>query len=303
MLQKKKISALIILIILLAGIILFSLTFIKPGDANNHKITVAASIMPQKEFIKKIAGDKVNVVIMVPPGADPHTYEVESSKLRQVSDADIYLEVGSGIEFELTWMDKIKSINPDMVVVNTSKGINLIKMQNAENNSSGSKLESESDPHVWTSPKNAMLMVENTYEALVKVDPTNKEYYYQNKEKYLKELIELDSETAKELDGKNITKMLVYHPAWGYFAQEFGLQQIAIEKEGKEPTPQTMADIISMAKKNNIKLIFTSPQVSTKNADTIAHEINGKVVIIDPLSSNYLENMENLLKIIKNENT
>ncbi|MCK9152471.1 metal ABC transporter solute-binding protein, Zn/Mn family [Methanobacterium alcaliphilum] len=302
MTPKKKILVLIILLIALTSLLLFALTFIYSDSDNTQKITVAASIMPQKEFIEKIAGDKINVVIMVPSGADPHTYEPESSKLRQVSQADVYLEVGSGIEFELIWMDKLKSMNPEMVVVNSSKGINLIKMEDSGSNSAESHLESESDPHVWTSPKNAMMMVENTYEALAKADPANQNYYYQNKENYLNKLGELDTEISRELSGKNNSIMLVYHPAWGYFAKEFGLKQIAIEKEGKEPTPQTMADIIAMAKENDIKVIFISPQISRKNADTIARDIGADVVVIDPLSSNYMENMENLLKTLKNQN-
>jgi zinc transport system substrate-binding protein len=273
---------------------------------SSQKILVVASVLPQKEFVDAVGGDKVQTVIMVPPGADPHTYEPKASQLQQMANAGMYVQVGSGIEFEISWMDKIKSFNQNMYIINGSKGINLIKSSEDEHstednfNHDEGHGHSESDPHVWVSPLNAMIMVENIYQGLVKIDSKNKEYYLINKENYLKKLRQLDKNITSELSDKNGTKILVYHPSWGYFCQEYGLTQIAIEKEGKDPTPKGMAILINQAKKDNIKVIFISPQYNTRSAEVIASEIGGKVVSIDELDPDYLNNMNHVVQSFKN---
>ncbi|MDZ4171847.1 MAG: zinc ABC transporter substrate-binding protein [Methanobacteriaceae archaeon] len=273
---------------------------------SSQKILVVASVLPQKEFVDAVGGDKVQTVIMVPPGADPHTYEPKASQLQQITNAGMYVQVGSGIEFEISWMDKIKSFNQNMYIMNGSKGINLIKSSEDEHSTEDNSHHdeghghSESDPHVWVSPLNAMIMVENIYQGLVKIDPKNKEYYLINKENYLKKLRQLDKNITSELSDKKGTKILVYHPSWGYFCQEYGLTQIAIEKEGKDPTPKGMAILINQAKKDNIKVIFISPQYNTRSAEVIASEIGGKVVSIDELAPDYLNNMNHVVQSFKN---
>ena len=248
---------------------------------DSKQIGVVVSILPQAEFVERIGGNKVQVTVMVPPGASPHTYEPIPSQLKEVSKAKMYAKVGSGIEFELAWMDKIISVNKEMLIVDCSKGIELI----------------DNDPHIWLSPKNAKIMVENIYQGLVQVDPANQEYYARNKEKYLQELDKLDNEIARALSGKKNRKIMVYHPAWTYFARDYGLEQIPIEKEGKEPTPQGIASLIKQARENNITVIFASPQFNTKTADVIAKEIDGRVVLISPLEKNYLENMRKVAEV------
>ncbi|BDZ68900.1 metal ABC transporter solute-binding protein, Zn/Mn family [Methanobacterium ferruginis] len=242
------------------------------------------TVGPQEEFVKRVGGDRVNVTVIVPSGADPHTYEPLPNQMKQVQDAQIYFQVGSGIEFELSWMDKIASMNPEMKLVNTSEGITLLP--------NTAEQEEGSDPHVWVSPKNAKIMVDNIYQTLIQTDPENKDYYTENRDEYLKELDELDKNITQTLSGKNNTKIMVYHPAWAYFCRDYNLQQIAIESEGKEPTPQEIANLVDEARADNIKIIFVTPEFSSSNAEVIANEIGGKVVVVDPLDSNYLENMQ-----------
>jgi len=261
--------------ILVAVCLIGAYLLIPQTEKVDNKIGVVVSILPQAEFVEGIGGDKVKVTVMVPLGASPHTYEPIPSQLKEVSKAKMYAKVGSGVEFELAWIDKIISVNKEMLVVDCSKGIELI----------------ENDPHIWLSPKNAKIMVENIYQGLIQINPANQEYYARNKEKYLQELDKLDNEIAQALSEKKNRKIMVYHPAWAYFARDYGLEQIPIEKEGKEPTPQGIASLIKQARENNITVIFASPQFSTKTADVIAKEINGKVVLISPLEKNYLENM------------
>ena len=200
----------------------------------------------------------------------------------------MYVEIGTPIEFELNYMDKMKDINPHMVVVNSSKGIDLIP-NTAEH-------ENNSDPHVWVSPKNAKVMVENIYQGLVQLDPNNTAYYTNNRDNYLKQLDELNMNITNSLKGKENSQIIVYHPAWAYFCRDYNLTQIPIETGGKEPTSQEIASVIDLAKKNNIKVIFVEPQYSSKSADVIAAEINGKVVKIDDLAENYIENLNNVAK-------
>lgn len=259
----------------------------------NKRIGVVVSILPQAEFVEKVGGDKVQVVVMVPPEASPHTYEPTPSQLKEVSKAKMYAKVGSGVEFELAWMDKIISVNKGMLVIDCSKRMELIEGEH-DGEPHEHKEEHEHhgvDPHIWLSPKNAKIMVENIYQGLIQIDPANQEYYARNKEKYLQELDELDNEITQALSGKKNRKIMVYHPAWAYFARDYGLEQIPIEGEGKEPTPQGIANLIKQAKENNITVIFASLQFSTKSAEVVAKEIDGEVVLISPLEKSYLENM------------
>ena len=298
--MERKVLYIIIGCLILILLIATGVYFIENSysNANNQselsggKIGVVVTIGPQEEFAKRIGGDKVNVTVMVPSGADPHTYEPLPNQMKQVEDADVYFQVGSDIEFEKTWMDKLAAMNPQMKVVNTSQGIELIP--------NTAEQEEGSDPHVWVSPRNAKIMVENMYESLVEIDPQNKDYYTKNKDEYIKQLDELDKNITQILGGKNNTKIMVYHPSWAYFCRDYNLDQISIETEGKEPTAQGIANLIDQAKKENISVIFVSPEFSSNNAKVIADEIGGKVVVVDPLSENYLENMKKVAEAFAN---
>ncbi|MBI4813767.1 MAG: zinc ABC transporter substrate-binding protein [Methanobacterium sp.] len=284
--ERKKIliTSISILILILITFTYFYTSTGNSTGSSDGKIGVVVTVGPQEEFVKRVGGDRVNVTVMVPPGADPHTYEPLPNQMKQVQNAQIYFQVGSDIEFELTWMDKLTSMNSQMKLVNTSAGIQLVP-----NTAEG---EEGSDPHVWVSPRNAKVMVENIYQSLVQADPENKDYYTKNRDEYLKELDELDKNITQTLSGKNNTKIMVYHPAWAYLCRDYDLQQISIEQAGKEPTPQNIASLVDTARNENIKVIFVSPEFSTSNAQVIASEIGGKVVVVDPLSQNYLENMK-----------
>ena len=296
--KKRRIIIVTILIIgfLTAGIFIYSASQTQLNINNQDKIGVIVSIPPEAEFVEKIGGDKVKVTTMVPPGANPHTYEPLPEQLKEVSNAKIYAQIGSGLEFETVWMDKLSAANKNMLVINCSKGISLIPNQEVDEHAT----ESQYDTHVWVSPKNAKIMVENIYQGLIQVDPANKDYYKSNKEKYLQELDNSDKSINKTLQSEKNRKILVYHPAWGYLCRDYGLTQISIEKDGKEPTPQGMTNLIDQARKENIKVIFISPQFSRKSADSVASEIGGQVVMIDDLDKNYIENLNKVAEAFKN---
>lgn len=258
-------------------------------EVNNGKIDVAVSIGPEVEFVKAVGGDKVNVILMVPSGSDPHTYEPLPGQLTRVSNAKMYAEVGTPVEFEINYMGKIKSINPTMLVVNCSEGVNLIS-NTAENESD------EVDPHIWTDPKNAEIMVENIYQGLVQIDPADKDYFQKNRDQYLKKLDELDKNATKLIKEKNGSIIIVFHPAFGYYAKEYNLTMIAAMINDEEPSPQRIAMLVDTAQKNNIHVVFTEPQYDQKYMQSVASQIGGRVVFVNDLDENYLQNMENISK-------
>ncbi|MFW6176354.1 MAG: metal ABC transporter solute-binding protein, Zn/Mn family [Thermoplasmatota archaeon] len=262
-------------------------------DAEDYELNVAVTIPPQKEFVEEIGGDNVKVTLMVPPGQDPHSYEPETRQMRELAKADIYFKVGSGLEFEKTWMSTMKEYNPDMKIVDGSNGIQLLTMDNHEADD-GHEHDEDVDPHIWLSPKNAIKMVDNLVNGLIEKDSDNEEFYKENAEDYKNKLSELDSELKEGLSQYKQREFLVYHPSFGYLENEYNLTQIPIQEQGKQPGTKGLENIIAQAKENNISVIFVSPQFDDSNANTIAEEIDGEVVKLNPLAEDYLDNMRKL---------
>lgn len=288
--ERRRILIVLLLFtgILIAGLFIYFAASSQETE-DNSKINVAVSIGPEVEFVKAVGGNKVNVILMVPSGADPHTYEPLPGQLTRVSNAKMYAEVGTPVEFETNYMAKIKSINPTMLVVNCSKGVPLLS-NTAENESD------EVDPHIWTDPKNAEIMVENIYHGLVQLDPADKEYFQKNRDQYLQKLNALDKNTAKLLKEKNSSIIIIYHPAFGYYAKTYNLTMVAAMLNDEEPSPQRIAMMVDTARKNNISVVFTEPQYDPKAMQSIASQIGGRVVFVNDLDENYIQNMENIAK-------
>lgn len=253
---------------------------------DDGKLVVAVTIPPEQEFVERVGGDHVRVILLVPPGADPHTYEPPPGIIADLAEADVYAAMGSGIEFELIWKDKIAAMNPGMLVVDCSRGIDLI--------STGAGGRPGTDPHIWLSPGCARIMVENICQGLMEVDPENADTYRRNADAYQDELDALDEEIAGALAASGVKRIMVYHPSWAYFARDYGLEQIPIESEGKEPSPRGIEHLITQAKEGHIRVVFASPEYSTRSAEVIASEINGTVVLVSPLAKDYLANMRHV---------
>jgi zinc transport system substrate-binding protein len=255
------------------------------------KLGVVITILPQAEFVENIGGDKVDITVMVPPGASPHTYEPTPSQMAAISEAKLYAKVGSGVEFELTWMDKLIAQNDDMLVVDCSKSIELQQMTAGDEDEPAGSM----DPHIWMSPRNAQVMVRNIADGLIQIDPDNRAYYEQNRDAYLQKLEQLDQDIREGLSGVKNRVFMVYHPAFGYFASNYDLTMLPIEAEGKEPTPAGLQHLIEQAKEQNIRVVFAEPQFNPQSAKVIADAINGRVVLINPLARDYIENLRTLL--------
>ncbi len=287
MVNRLTKSARIALALLFVVLLVSSAVSCGQEQESDNRIGVAVTILPQAEFVESVGGDRVSVTVMVPPGASPHATELTPSQMTEVAKAKTYAKVGSGIEFELTKMDDIEAVNKNMLVVDCSGGIDLIGSVDPD--------EPGSDPHIWLSPSNAKIMVQNICDGLVQVDPPNEAFYEQNRDDYLQKLDDLDQEIRDKLADVQNRAFIVFHPSWGYFARDYNLEQIPIEIGGKEPSIQDVARLIDVAKSRNIKIIFASPQFKKQMAEVISRDIGGSVVFIDPLAKDYLENMRTVL--------
>jgi len=286
--------------ILTAVLVVLALTATSE-ETDSDRLMVAVTILPQAGFVEAIGGDKVEVLVMVPPGYSPHICEVTPEQMIKLSKAKMYAKVGSPVEFELAWMDKLTEANKAMLVVDCSQGIQLLEMGELQCDHDDEQHHDHRgrDPHIWLSTRNAMMMVQNIRAGLVQVDPANQDYYEENCTDYLEQLTKLDSEIAESLSEVENRRFIVFHPAWGYFARDYDLVQIAVEQGGKEPDIDYRIRLIEEAKEHDIRVVFLSPQYPTKSADVIAREIGGRVVIIDPLAKDFIGNMRLVASAMK----
>jgi len=258
------------------------------------KVDVVVSILPQKTFVKKIAGDLVDVTVMVAPGASPAVYEPKPSQMKKITKAQIYFSIG--VPFEKAWLSRFKAQNPNMLLYDTSKGIKKLPMQE-HHHSHHHHSSSILDPHIWLSPTLVKIQAKNIADALKKIDPKHKTVYENNLNKFEQEINELNRRLSKILKPCQGKAMMVFHPSWGYFAKEYGLKQIPVEVEGKEPKSKELVKIIHEAKEEGVKTVFVQPQFSKRTAKVIATSIGAKIVEADPVAPNWAEN---LIQIAKN---
>jgi zinc transport system substrate-binding protein len=273
-------------------------------EATSDGLQVTVSIVPEKYFVERVGGEHVAVNVMVGPGESPHTYEPKTSQMTALSESNLYFSIG--VEFEDAWMERIAAANSDMEIIDISANLDKMAMT-SEHHHEGEESSEEAheeeheeehheegnlDPHVWTSPENAKVMSETIYEALAEADPAHADEFQANLESFIEDIDKLEAEIESGLANIESTKFIVFHPAWGYFARDFGLEQIAIEIEGSEPSAQELAGIIDEAIEEDAQVVFAQPEFSTKTAEYIASEINGRVILISPLAENWLENLQ-----------
>ena len=279
--MKKLLSLLLIIPMLLA----IGCSKEKKGQENfEGKIKIYTSVYPLYDFTKKIGGDKVDVTNLVPAGTEPHDWEISTSDIINLENADMLIYNGAGIE---NWTDKVISTleNKDIVYVKTSQGLDIHKIDDKDNKESKEHNHGTYDPHTWLSIKNAKQEMGNIKNALVKYDPNNANYYEDNYEKYSKKFDELDEKYSDTLGKIKNKTIIVSHEAFGYLCEEYDINQQGIEglAPDSEPDPARMSQIIKFAKKNNVKTIFFEELVSPKVAKTIAKEINAKTEVLNPL--------------------
>ncbi len=266
------------------------------------KPIVFVSIVPQKFFLEQLAEDVFDVEVMVRPGASPATYEPKPSQMAKLSLSLAYFAIG--VPFERSWLGKISGVNPRMLVVHTDKDIDKItisKHRHEDNEHHGhGKVINEYldheilDPHIWLSPRLVKKQAETILTALKIIAPEHSHAFEGNFKSLLSKIDVLDSELRETFAHKEGMQFMVFHPSWGYLADEYKLEQVAIEFEGKKPKPAQLKELILHARENDINVIFAQPQFSLKNARLVAREIEGQVITADPLAHDWFTNLRDV---------
>jgi zinc transport system substrate-binding protein len=244
------------------------------SPAPQARINVTVSILPQQYFVERIGGDRVSVSVMVPPGFSPETYEPRPSQIGALAAAQVYIRIR--VPFEDAWLERFVSANRHMLIVDQSEGIDRID---------------GTDPHIWLSPRLAKIQARTICDGLIVVDPDGESLYRANLEALLTDIDTLDADIRDTLSGLEGRKFIVLHPAWAYFARDYGLEMIPIAVGGSEPSAAEMTRLVQTARENNIRVVFAQPEFSTKSAETIAQEIGGRVLLISPLAPDWLDNL------------
>ncbi|MCX5839084.1 MAG: zinc ABC transporter substrate-binding protein [Deltaproteobacteria bacterium] len=298
---------------LLSGVacsVLLALT-VMPVEAAVTKAFV--SISPQRYFVQKIGGDLVDVSVLVPAGASPHNFEPKPRQMAELSKSAVYFAVG--IDFEKIWLKRIAAANPRMRVVRTDDGIAKIPMADHHDGEKSRRphpqeLKTEipakdhyggvsPDPHVWLSPALVKIQAGHIRDALVAMDPAHRSQYESNYASFMREIDELDAELKALFAGRQGEQFMVFHPSWGYFAEAYGLVQVPVEIEGKEPKPAQLQKLIRHARERHIKVVFVQPQFSAKSAELLSREIGGQIVYTDPLAENWAANLREVARKFK----
>lgn len=253
-------------------------------------LTVMTSVVPLKTFVEAIGGRYVQVSAMAGPGYDPHTYEPSPQQIAALSTAALY--VRTGLPFEDAWMRRLRSANPDMRVLDARSGLTLLE-ETSHDHGHGTKEPgySHSDPHVWTSPRLVRHMAGTIRDALIELDSEHAEPFRRHHHRFVEALDRLDKDLHALLDPLPRRRFLVFHPAWGYFADAYGLEQVPIQREGKEPGARALVALIEQAKHEGIRAVFVQPQFDPRRARQVADAIGGDVIVADPLAPDYLDNL------------
>lgn len=259
--------------------------------------SIFVSVLPLKYFTEQIVGDRFPVEVMVPPGASPATYAPTPKQMERLSNASLFLSAGH-LGFENAWLGKFRQAYPALEVVNTSIGIELIE---AEEEHHGDHSHQGVDPHTWVSPKQAYFIAINIFEAIVTIDPGNRDRYKKNLEKLLKDIVDIDEKTEEKLKLAKGNKFLIFHPSLGYIARDYGLEQMSIEYEGKSPSPRHMQQIIDDARSQQIKIVLIQKEFEMDNAKSIANEIGADVVQVNPLDYNWPEQVLYIADILSGQ--
>jgi len=253
---------------------------------------LSVSIPPQAHFVERIAGERARIEVLVPPGQSPATYEPTPTQMGVLAEADVFFRIG--VPFEAGLMTRIGESMPGLHVVDTRSGVPLRSFaeHGDSHDAGGAHDHGGEDPHIWLAPQLVEIQAGTIADELTRLDPAHADEYEANRARFVGELRSLHEELAAILPtGATIT---VFHPSWGYFCDEFGLRQVAIEVEGKEPAPRQLQQMIEDARARQVRTVFVEPQFSSASAQAIAREIGADVVAIDPLARDWAANLRDV---------
>lgn len=288
---KKIISYIKILLTLF--VMFFSIICFSACDESGNTRVVGVTIIPQQTFVKKVAGDLVDVVTLVPTGSSPETFEPLPKDLVKLDSAVLYFTIGVPTEGD----NILGNINSNTKIVHLEQVCS--EKYNDIYFASGGR-----DPHIWLSPKRVIAMVEVIRDELIRVDSLHQDVYTDNANEFINELKKADEEIKDAIEKSGVKDFIAYHPAFGYFASDYNLKMHSLEQDGKEATIETFTKLVDEAKELNIKVIVYQEEVDGSQAEAFAEEINGKAIKLEPLSSDYIDNLYKMAKVIseiKNE--
>jgi zinc transport system substrate-binding protein len=258
------------------------------------KPIISVSILPQKYFVEKISGDQFTIQVMVPPGESSHTYDPTPEQMVQFSNSNVYFLIGH-IEFEKSWIRKLQIDHPEIRFYDTSAGLDF---QNTDHGSHDGDPHGI-DPHIWMSAISVKEIAINMAGFLSSEYPENTETYNDNLKRFIQELDTLHHFIQNELRVLKRREFIIYHPALTYFANDYDLLQIPIEEEGKEPSARHLKSLIDHAQATGIKAILVQQQFNQQEAKTLEKEINGKIILMDPLDYHWMDQMKHLTVELK----
>jgi zinc transport system substrate-binding protein len=248
---------------------------------------VLVSVAPPKFFVEKIAKNTVEVQLMVPAGASAHTYEPTPKQMMAVSKANIWFRIGE--PFENRAIQALKSHHPNIEIVDLRQGLDLISADQGHVHCGC--CHGSVDLHFWLSARQAQIQAQTIADALTKAFPGHANFYQANLQTFQQELKELDEKIKSILEPLQNRNILVSHPAYAYFCRDYGLQQHAIEVEGKDPTPQQMTRLLNLARQLNARAIFIQMQYNNKAAKLVAEALGAHLIVLDPYSERYIATM------------
>ncbi|MDF2592260.1 MAG: transporter substrate-binding protein [Clostridia bacterium] len=307
----KKLVSIMMVAVLIMGLAACSRTTEKPAEQSG--LTIYTSFYPMQFLATRIAGDKAQVISLVPAGVEPHDWEPKPKTLAGLQESDMLIYNGAGME---AWLeDFLPSLQKAGVkTVNTSTGLELIPFdeKNEEEDHEGEDLAY--DPHVWVSPAKYKQQAQSVLNALIEVDGANQEYYNSNYNMLAEELDKLDGDYRQAVAGFKSKVFIVSHSAFEYLAKDYGLTQLPIRgvTPQAEPSPAKLAELVQICRENNIKYIFFESLVSPKLSETLANEVGAETLVLNDgqgitedqikQGRNYItimyENLENLKKAL-----
>lgn len=266
-----------------------------PAAPDDGRLRVAVSVPPQAYFVERIGGGRVAVEVMIPPGYSHAEYPLTPGRVRALSRARLYVKVGHpAFEFERDQIDPVLATLPEIQVVDMSRGMQLLGDEAGEGHGHGhaeSHGHEGGDPHVWVAPGTVAVAARNIAAALSRADPAHAAEYRANLRAFEADVAALDREVRARLAGREGEAFMVYHPTWGYFAREYGLEQVAIEAEGKEPSAARLIQLIDAARRDRVKVVFVQAGFPRKSAQVIADAVGARVLVADPQERDWLGNL------------
>ncbi len=256
-----------------------------------------ASVLPIASLISLVGGERVSVEALVTAGHDPVTYDPQPSQLQRLAEADLYFT--SGLPFETMWMAKIRGLNPAMQVIDVRHDLPVAAR--LDDGDSHAHDHHGGDPHVWTSPANINVILALIAEELTANDPDGADYYQGNLLTAQHRFKQIDQRAVEVMSAIEQRYFLVFHPAWGYLATQYGLVQVVIEMDGKEPGPRRLGELIDMARQKGIRKILVQPQFDQRIAAVIADAIGAKLVVLDPLSDDLEQSLNSFIDTMQEQ--